>query len=603
MCGIAGLLGTQPIATPEALAQAFDQALAHRGPDDAGLWHEDGVLLVHRRLAILDLSPDGHQPMASACGRWILVFNGEIYNYRELREHLITLGHRFHSGGDTEVLLQCLIRYGTAALDRLRGMYAFCLWDRQERRALLARDPFGIKPLYLHRGARGRLLFASEVRALLSSGLVPHHLDAQALRQCLLLGHLPAQSTLVAEVEALPPGHLALWQQGRLQIQPHWRASYAPEPPLAYPDLVAHTRSALETSVQQHRRADVPLGLFLSGGLDSSALLALSGGALRTLSIGFAERRFDEAARAEAIARAFGADHTSLQLTPCAVQRLLPAFLAAVDQPSVDGFNSFCVSQLASREGLKVVLSGLGGDELFGGYPSFQRLPRAMVWQRRWPGLRPPLAALLQRRPSGTAQRLAAGFRQPEGLSQSFAVLRGLFAPQEADRLLRHWELLPEGSGAAEHELPLLEEPCGEAFPTPQDGVAWLESSSYMGDQLLRDSDVFSMAWGLELRLPLVDSLLFRSLAAQPSRLRLQANKQLLRDAVPELQPLLRGSAKQGFVFPFRPWFDSPGPLRDQLQQLSPSAPPGLDLRPWGRRWLLMVLNQWLQQHLGTALP
>lgn len=599
MCGIAGLLGVQPIADPLALGQRMDQALAHRGPDDAGLWHERGVLLLHRRLAILDLSPDGHQPMVSACGRWLLVFNGEIYNYRELRSELQSLGHRFHSNGDTEVLLQLLIRYGTAALDRLRGMYAFCLWDREQGRALLARDPYGIKPLYLHRGPQGQLLFASEVRTLLATGLVPRRLNLPGLQSYLAWGHLAAMTTLVQGVQALPPGHLGQWQAGHLQIQPFWRPSFAPEPPLAYRDLVVHTRQALQQSVVLHQRADVPLGLFLSGGLDSSSLLALAGPGLHTLSIGFAETGFDESQRAEVIARHFSAVHTTLRLDAHGASAAMEPFLQAVDQPSVDGFNTFCVSQLAAAHGLKVVLSGLGGDELFGGYPSFQRLPRALAWQRNLPWLRDGLARLMESQPRGAALRLAAALRQPRSLAASFAALRGFFAPAEVTALLRHWQL---GSGFEAGSVQTIVDLSRDAFPTPQDAVAWLESSIYMGDQLLRDSDSYSMACGLELRLPLVDVQLFRALAGQPARLRLGASKRLLRDAIPELHGVVDFGAKQGFSFPFRQWFEVAGPLHDRLMDCSPSTPVGLDVQPWARRWGLMVLQQWLQQHLGISL-
>lgn len=602
MCGIAGLLSTRPAPGDSGraaqLVQALDRALAHRGPDDAGHWQEGGITLVHRRLAIQDLSPGGHQPMPSAGGRWVLVFNGEIYNQHELRRHLESLGHRFRSGGDTEVLLELLIRYGLAALGRLRGMYAFCLWDRQQRRALLARDPYGIKPLYLHRGAGGELLFASELRALLATGRVPRRLDPHGLGRFLRQGSLPAEGTLVQDVAALPPGHLGLWQDGSWQVQPHWRPSYAPEPALPYPDLVAHTRAALQESVRAHLLADVPVGLFLSGGLDSAALLALAGGGLTSLSIGFAEREFDESQRAAALAERFGARHQSLRLEAADAAAALPGFLAAVDQPSVDGFNTYCVSALAARTGLKLALSGLGGDELFGGYPSFRRIPVTFAAHRFLKGLTGPTAALLRRSRRGVAQRLADGLRQPPSLPNTHSCLRGLFSPSEAARLLHHWGLPPQP------EPP----PCrqdlndAERFPTTADQVAWLESSVYMGRQLLRDSDTYAMAHGLELRLPLVDAQLFRALAAQPARHRLAAGKRLLRDAVPEVHEVVGGAPKKGFSFPFEGWFDGDQALGRNLVAQQPPVPPGLDLRPWARRWGLMVLNDWLQRHVGEGL-
>ncbi len=589
MCGIAGLLSTRAGARDLDLAAALDRALAHRGPDDAGLWREGGITLVHRRLAIQDLSPGGHQPMASACGRWVLVFNGEIYNQLELRRQLEALGHRFRSGGDTEVLLEMLIRYGTAALGRLRGMYAFCLWDRQQRLALLARDPYGIKPLYLHHGPGGELLFASELRALLASGRMERRLNPHGLSRFLSYGSLPTEDTLVKGVQALLPGRLGLWQDGRWRVQRHWQPSYGLETPLAYPELVAHTRAALEESVQAHLLADVPVGLFLSGGLDSAALLALAGGGLTTLSIGFAEKAFDESQRAAALAAQFGARHVALQLGAGEARRQLPSFLEAVDQPSVDGFNTFCVSRLAAEQGLKVVLSGLGGDELFGGYPSFAKIPRALRFHRFLDVMSPAAAMVLERSAKGTHQRLAAGLRRSPSVLNSYGTLRGLFAPPEVERLLRHWGLPPQGDHLASQES--IEDP--ERFPTGADQIAWLESSVYMGKQLLRDSDVFSMAHGLELRLPLVDAELFRALAAQPAASRLARGKRLLRDAVPETLPVLAGAPKQGFSFPFQRW---------ELGLRLPPTPEGLDLEPWARRWGLTVLGDWLRRHLGVEL-
>jgi asparagine synthase (glutamine-hydrolysing) len=502
------------------------------------------------------------------------------------------------------VLLQLLIRYGTAALGRLRGMYAFCLWDRQRRRAVLARDPYGIKPLYLHQGPGGELLFASELRALLATGRVPRRLDGQGLARFLQLGSLPAEGTLVEGVAALPPGHLGLWQDHGAhqaptwQVQPHWQASYAPEPPLAYPELLAHTRSALQESVRAHLLADVPVGLFLSGGLDSASLLALAGGGLTSLSIGFAERVLDESQRAAALARQFGSQHHSLRLTAAEAAEALPGFLAAVDQPSVDGFNTYCVSALAARIGLKVVLSGLGGDELFGGYPSFRRLPPALAAQHILSGLTAPTAQLLERTGRGAALRLADGLRQPPSVQNTYACLRGLFAPAETARLLRHWGLPPQN----EHPPSREDLNDAERFPSVADQVAWLESSVYMGKQLLRDSDGFSMAHGLELRLPLVDAQLFRSLAAQPAAWRLASGKQLLRDAVPEVLPVVGSGPKQGFSFPFQRWFDDDLALGQCLVDQLPPVPNDLDLRPWARRWGLMVLSNWLQRHLGVEL-
>jgi asparagine synthase (glutamine-hydrolysing) len=602
MCGIAGLLGR----SPGTFADRVGPALAHRGPDDAGTWQDERACLVHRRLAILDLSPAGHQPMPSACGRWLLVFNGEIYNHQELRRELLQEGIRFQGTGDTEVLLAWLMARGPAGLQRLRGMAAFCLYDRQERTALLARDPHGIKPLYLWQGPRGELAFASELRALLASGLPSLRLDVQALGGFLATGSVAEPSTLVQGIQRLPAGHWARWSQGRLQVEP-WRpipeslvsAGASPEP-VGQRQAVEFTRAALEDSVAAHMVSDVPVGLFLSGGLDSAALLALAPRGLRTFTIGFPEAGaagFDESEPAARIAASFGAEHTVLPLAAEQARAWLPAFLASQDQPSNDGFNTFCVSRLAAERGLKVALTGLGGDELFGGYPSFRTVPRLRRWRGRIGPLGPSAALLVRNSPAGRRpklQRLAALLEAPPSLARAYRCQRGFFSPREVSGLLRRWALSddpwqPDGEERREPPRDL-----GD-----REAVAWLEGTRYLRNQLLPDSDVMAMAAGLELRLPLVDATLESRLGLLSADLRLQAGKELLRLAVPELPDWFTDRPKQGFRFPFQLWLDDP---RAGLLGQLPPVPVGLDLGPWYRRWNLMVLQHWLRQWLGIDL-
>lgn len=608
MCGIAGLLGTDPLD----FAERVRPSLSHRGPDDAGTWQEGPFCLLHTRLAILDLSPTGHQPMASACGRWQLVFNGEIYNHHELRTRLEGEGHRFRGSGDSEVLLAWMASRGPAGLQALRGMFAFALLDTANGQALLARDPHGIKPLYIWQGEAGELAFASELRALLNSGRIPRRPDPEAIAAYLCSGSVPEPATLVAGVQRLPAGHWLHWQQGSVTLQawqPLPESLLQVSPAQAPPPLddrnaaVSLCREALQESLRAHLISDVPVGLFLSAGLDSAALLALAPPGLHSFTIGFDEpgaEAFDESGPAARIAAEFGARHTALTLRASEARSWLPEFLASQDQPSIDGFNTWCVSRLASRQGLKVALSGLGGDELFGGYPSFRTVPRLRRWRRRLGPLAGPATLLLSRTPGGRSQkrqRLAALLAQPPSLQAAHRCLRGQFTPAETAALLRHWGLAGPAQ-AAITAAAAREEPPGHLDEA--DAVAWLEGSRYLRNQLLPDSDVMAMAHGLELRLPYVDATLQRRLAPVPPKLRLAGGKALLQASVPELPAWFTQRPKQGFRFPFQLWLDEPD---GGLDLRVPSTPAGLDLRPWYRRWNLMVLSAWLRHHLAIELP
>ena len=598
MCGIAGLLGRSPVRFPNLVGPR----LAHRGPDDSGVWQDETACLVHRRLAILDLSPAGHQPMASACGRWQLVFNGEIYNHATLRSELISEGHHFSGSGDSEVLLAWMVKHGKAGLLRLRGMFAFCLFDTHQRTALLARDPHGIKPLYFWHGDGGELAFSSEIRALLSSNLIEPRLNTDALAGYLLTGTVPEPDTLVKRIYRLQAGHLAMWHKGRLTTSP-WNPLpenlTSAQNSMPQAEAVDLCRTALQQSVQAHMVSDVPVGLFLSAGLDSASLLAMAPRGLRTFTIGFTDKEavdFDESIPAGVIASQFGADHTLLTLSADEARDWLPEFMLSQDQPSIDGYNTWCVSRLASQHGLKVALSGLGGDELFGGYPSFQSVPRLYHWRRRLGLLGGVVAAVLRKSPAGAQnklQRLAAMMDEPASMLASYRCFRGLFAPLEVAHIMAHWGLDVEHLQFSNSDSSTVDN------ANSLDRVASLEGTNYLRNQLLPDSDVMSMAVGLELRIPLVDAELQQQLAPIPASLRLAAGKALFQQAMHELPEWFLGRPKQGFRFPFQLWLDDPSsPLKLNL----PPTPTGLDLRAWYRRWSLMVLDHWLREHMGVEL-
>lgn len=577
MCGIGGWFG-EGIAGDDMGMLA---ALRHRGPDSEGVWHDPAgrACLVHTRLAIIDLSSAGAQPMTLSSRQW-LVFNGEIYNYRELQASLENGGERFAGQSDSEVLLRLLALEGGEAIRKLAGMFAFAHYDCETGRGLLARDAFGIKPLY-YVERMGGIAFASEVRTL-TSFAPDSAIDSTALRDTLMWGSVPEPSTLVDGIRELPAGCVLRWDGSRAAVSRWHEITFEAE--AAPSDPVAKTRAALVESIERHLVSDVPVGIFLSGGIDSTVVLALArevlgpGADLRTFSVGFDDPAYDESQIARKTADHFGATHTEWRMGAEDGRAEIAAYLAAMDQPTIDGFNTWCVSRLASREGLKVVLSGLGGDELFGGYGSFRQVPLFLKLYRSLGPLRPLAAATLQRTPAGSRWRRLAAFLGGAGSPlAAFHVQRGIFSEAEADELtcaLTGVEPAPAR---------------WETHPMPADSadvVSTLELTRYMRNQLLRDSDVFSMAHGLELRVPFVDARLFDSLAGIPASVRLQHGKQLLIDAVPEIPAWVRNQPKRGFRFPFEEWMR--GQFGDVLAVADQKAT--LPLVSWYRRWALAAV-------------
>ncbi len=456
MCGIAGVVTSgRPIADPPALARRLSGALAHRGPDGEGVWTSasSDVLLVHRRLAIIDLSPDGRQPMPTPDGRHHIVFNGEIYNYKELRHALESRGERFTTASDTEVLLRLIAREGPDALARVRGMFAVAVWDRVDRSLLLARDRFGIKPLYAAIGDQS-IAFASEIGALVRSGLVGRDIEAAGLLGYLAWGSVPPPLTWIAGVESLAPGPWRRWSPDGRREQGRFVDGTAPYARRAAEGddtaLGARVRDAVQASVVAHLVADVPVGIFLSGGIDSSAILSAATSAgvtdLRTYTVRF-EGSGSEHEYARMVASAFGATHQELVVEGTHVAADLPAILDHLDQPTIDAVNSFYVSRAVAATGIKAVLSGTGGDELFGGYPSFRRLPAAARAKRRlgpvFPLIAPAIGAALPDRLSSRWREFASGNGR---LEAAYRAQRGLFMPAELAAIVG--PALGEGSAA-----------------------------------------------------------------------------------------------------------------------------------------------------------
>jgi len=570
MCGINGILRLGPagpaVDRDEVLRTREHQV--RRGPDGVGFWMADDgrVALGHNRLAILDLSEAAAQPMSFAGGRYRLTFNGEIYNFRALRDELLAQGVHFANASDTEVVLALYAREGAAMLPRLRGMYAFAIWDEVEKTLFLARDPFGIKPLYYAIGG-GLLRFASQVKSLMAGGGLSQAVDMAAVAGFLIWGSVPEPRTIRESVRALPAGHSLLVRDG---VVGEPVRHYLPEPQVAVGDeRVAGAPSlaeALHDSVAAHLVSDVPVAVFLSAGLDSGLIAALARRhhpELTTITVRFSALRdtaMDEGPLAAKVAATLGTRHRELAVTPEELRALWPAAVAAMDQPSIDGFNTFVIARAAHEAGFKVVLSGLGGDELMGGYPSFRDVPRVTRVARLGRGV-PGLTGLWPRLASGAARPKRRGLLRYGGtLAGAYLLRRGLFLPEELPGLLgeeaavealRRYDPLADAAAALEEPSPAA--PGGrEAFESdPWLAVHQLETTRYMRNQLLRDSDWAAMASSVELRVPLVDPLL-RSVAARcgfaPARGGGKAAA--VRAAAPELPEEVFDRPKTGFYVP-----------------------------------------------------
>lgn len=616
MCGIAGIFAYHYAANPvdrDELLRIRERMTA-RGPDGAGSWFAEGgrIGLVHRRLSIIDLSDRAAQPFVSADGRYVITFNGEIYNYRDLRAELEQRGIRFRSGSDTEVLLQMFIQDGPAMLSRLRGMFAFAVWDTQARRLFLARDPYGIKPLY-YADDGWTCRFASQVKALLAGGRISRSHEPAAIAGFYLFGSVPEPYTWLEDVRAVPAGHY-LWVTDLGAREPQQYFSIAQVwagtakngghgPPCngsvgrAVP-ANSSVRAALLASVRHHLVSDVPVGLFLSAGVDSGALLGLmrDGGqnGIQAITLGFEEfknKREDEVPLAETTARHYGAQHSVRRVSESEFHADLPRILDAMDQPSGDGLNTWFVAKAAIESGLKVALSGLGGDELFGGYPSFRDIPR---WVRllRVPALVPGAGRLYRELLGPLADRVPpyspkfAGMLEFGGTyAGAYLLRRGLFMPWELPRLMG----ADQAAAGLQRLIPL--ELIQAALPRksspPFARVAAMEASLYMRNQLLRDADWAGMAHSLEIRTPLVDAQLLNALAPPLAQTNGRLGKRPLAQA-PEkpLPAVIVSRAKTGFTTPIGDWLLK-SPL-DSWQRLPQLAHPRSH---WSRRWAYSVMN------------
>lgn len=607
MCGIAGWVGDVGRVRSGQL-EAMCSAIRHRGPDEAGYYESDATNLGMRRLSIIDLG-GGSQPIANETDDVTVVFNGEIYNFRELRRRLHQEGHRFRTDSDTEVLVHLYEDYGVGLLNHLRGMFAFAIWDSRDRTLLLGRDRLGIKPLYYRAAERG-IAFASELKALERVGLAGDSLNQEAISRYIALGYIPDPYTIYSSVQKLPPGHLLTWRpDDGVSLRRYWSPPTVEDPAIDETTAIREIRRLLEESVRYRLISDVPLGAFLSGGLDSTAVVSEMARQMdrpvQTFSIGFDEPEFNEAPDAAAVAAALGTDHHELVVRPD-VEELLEDIVLAFDEPFADSsaIPMFLVSQLAANH-VKVALSGDGGDELFGGYT------RYVEFQKRWDLPSVPRAFLSQlgrTLPHSTLgrNRLLELGREP----------RARYVGLVAD------PLEPREGGVATAAVSKAAGPWGELLdglfdevdgPDSVSSLMYVDLLSYLPGDILTKVDRMSMAVSLEARVPLLDHQLVEFAVRIPATLKFRdgKGKAIFRDALRGLVPdRVFSKPKQGFGVPLPPWFR--GPLRGRIDRLLKSNALILE---WvssealgrvvqehlsGRRdrsallWKLLVLETWL---------
>jgi len=570
VCGIAGVFAFDRKAAPinPTIVARLNDLQRRRGPDGAGIWatNDKRVVLGNRRLAIVDRGDCGAQPMADITGRWHISFNGEIYNYRALRLELESLGRIFRTDSDTEVLINAVAQWGEDGLLKLRGMFAFALWDALEQELWLARDPFGMKPLYLAEW-QGAIWFASQARALSICAPVDIKRDAAAVTGFYLWGYVPEPFTWWADIRMLPAGHLQRIRTGGplaaakayALIQDGYVCS--PTQPLSPGAL----RPLMLDSVGQHIPPDLSVGVFLSAGIDSTVIAALAselGAHLHTITLAFDEyagTADDESPLAEATAKILQSDHATVRIGRDEFEEVLDDFLACMDQPTIDGLNTYLVSRAAAKQGLKVALSGLGGDELFGGYLSFHQIPEIMKWGRRIPcasSLGRSIERLLRALAlPGMPPKAAGLLSHSADIARTYLLRRALHLEGDLEGLLDEgW--LKEGLERLSTLRRIAE--TVKRITSCHAQVAALESCWYMRNQLLRDSDWSSMAHGLEVRMPFVDTTLLKHLAPAIAS-NAPPTKRDLAACARRLPVAALARPKTGFSTPAQSWIGNPG--------------------------------------------
>ena len=620
MCGINGVYGLEKVNNPQAIIHRMNDAVAHRGPDAEGVFSGENVVLGHRRLSIIDTSQEGNQPFYSSDGNLVMVFNGEIYNYLELREELSDF--HFKTSSDTEVLLAAYTKWGINFLGRLNGMFALAIWNKLSRELMLARDRMGIKPLYIARHDSG-IVFSSEIRAILGTGLIERSINTDGLIDYLRYQTVHAPQTIVQGVEMMLPGHYISVTDNEISSHKYW-AGYTHYSGLStgmdIQTIQQTIHEKLLNSVRMRMRADVPFGAFLSGGIDSSAIVGLmsqvSSHPVNTFSVTFEEDQYSEAPYSNMIAQKFGTMHTEIKLSVNDFLKLLPASLQAMDHPSGDGPNTYVVSKVTKESGITMALSGLGGDELFAGYDIFKRV--LSLQDKRWimsfpKGLRNlATSALKTIKPGPSSDKIAVILGQDYmDFEYVYPVNRQVLIDSEVKNITDK-STLPMNSNRSWLAEALAYETLGFNLPWLSK-VSIAEIYTYMQNVLLRDSDQMSMAHALEVRVPFLDHELAEFvLGVQDEHKYPHSPKQLLVDSLGDLLPReIVDRPKMGFTFPWEVW------MKNDLREFSMDRLTALGKRDhfnqkaveemwkrflagrlsWSRIWPLIVLENWLSDN------
>jgi asparagine synthase (glutamine-hydrolysing) len=667
MCGICGVIDWTESPDAASVVRRMNATMLHRGPDDEGYLDRGPLSLGMRRLSIIDVE-GGHQPIFNEDGTIGVVLNGEIYNFQELQQQLKDRGHTFRTRSDSEVIAHAYEEWGAACVERFQGMFALAVWDGREgqgerdkgkeqraggRDALgpseegvlfLARDRLGIKPLYYtanseQQTANRRFLFASEVRTMLASGVVSRKLSREAVESYLLFGSVSEPLTLIEGIVSLPPGHRMTIElgstPGSANVQRYWNIAHEPArnghaTETGETDIetaAKHVRTLLEQSVRKHLIADVPVGVFLSSGIDSTALAALASrevSGVHTFTVAFPESEFSEAAIARRTAQSFGTTHREVMLSGDDMLGRLSEAVGALDLPTMDGINTYFVSASARAAGLKVALSGLGGDEVFGGYKSFHRTPQyqrlATVGNHIPAGMRSAMATAMagaggRFMPGDAARKVAALWKDSGSLPDPYYFGRVLFTPEQVSELMigrtpsvttSLWRDWFTQSALQARQL--------DSFAA----VSCLEAESYLVNTLLRDTDSMSMAHSLEVRVPFLDHPLVEFVTHLPQEVKLSKGtpKALLVAALEDLLPSeVVHQTKRGFTFPWALWLR--GPLKERIEDgifdLSAALQEIITAKAamtvwqsyldgntsWSRPWSLYVLNEWVKRNVG----